>query len=188
MRRAGVFVLAIAIAGCSDAGSGSSAPAPEAASPQKPLAELPDIDQARVLQHIRTLASDEFAGRRPGTQGETLTVKYVSDQFQAAGLEPGHPDGTWVQRVPLVGITGKPSAMTLTPSAGSGQAGRKTSLTYGDDMIAWTRHVTDRVSLDPSDMIFVGYGVEAPEFQWDPITAAGPTSTTRGLKRAPRRC
>jgi Zn-dependent M28 family amino/carboxypeptidase len=114
-----------------------------------------------VLEHIKRLSSDEFEGRLPGTKGEELTVKYISEQYQAAGLEPGNPDGSWVQKVPLVGITGKPSALTLTSGT------KKTTLAYGDDMIAWTRHVADRVSLDASDMIFVGYGVEAPEFQWD---------------------
>jgi hypothetical protein len=142
-------------------GSDDAAPAQQApVAAEKAIAELPNIDQARVLEHIKRLASDEFEGRLPGTKGEELTVKYISEQYQAAGLEPGNPDGSWVQKVPLVGITGKPSVLNFT---GAGKA----SLKYGADMIAWTRHVTDRVSLDPSDMIFVGYGVEAPEFQWD---------------------
>nr|MBA3949719.1 M20/M25/M40 family metallo-hydrolase [Acidobacteriota bacterium] len=157
-----VFAGALSMAACSTP-SNEAAPAGASAgtAQQTPLSELPNIDQARVLEHIRTLASDEFEGRLPGTKGEDLTVKYISEQYQAAGLEPGNPDGTWVQKVPLVGITGKPGAMTLAKGA------QKTTLKYGDDMIAWTRHVTDRVALDASDMIFVGYGVEAPEFNWD---------------------
>jgi len=164
MTRFGVSFLiagAVALAGC----GGGPEPAETASSTQPaaaqlPLSQLPDIDQARVLAHITRLSSDEFQGRLPGTKGEELSVKYISEQFQAAGLEPGNPDGTWVQKVPLVGITGKPSPLTLT---GAGKA----TLNYGTDMIAWTRHVADRVSLDASDMIFVGYGVEAPEFTWD---------------------
>ena len=158
-----MFVVAGAIALAACGGSTDTAPAsgPAPATAQKPLAELPSIDQARVLEHVKALSSDAFEGRLPGTKGEDLTVKYISEQYQAAGLEPGNPDGTWVQKVPLVGITGKPSAMTLA------KGGQRTSLKYGDDMIAWTRHVTDKVTLDASEMIFVGYGVEAPEFNWD---------------------
>jgi Zn-dependent M28 family amino/carboxypeptidase len=158
-----VFAGVLSIAACSTS-SDEAAPAAGAsagAAQEKPLAELPNIDQARVLEHIRTLSSDEFQGRLPGTAGEDLTVKYISEQYQAAGLEPGNPNGTWVQKVPLVGITGKPGALTLAKGA------QKTTLAFGDDMIAWTRHVTDKVTLDASEMIFVGYGVEAPEFNWD---------------------
>ena len=164
--RSFVFLGVLALAACNSGGGqgapAGSTPAATTTTAQKPVSELPGIDQARVLDHIRTLASDEYEGRLPGTKGEELTVKYISEQYKAAGLEPGNPDGTWVQKVPLVGITGKPSPLTLTPARGA-----KTTLAYGTDMIAWTRHVADRVSLDASDMIFVGYGVEAPEFQWD---------------------
>ncbi|MEX2271480.1 MAG: M28 family metallopeptidase [Vicinamibacterales bacterium] len=160
-----LFILAsvVALVACNGAEQGPPAgatPAPPRAE-QQPLTALPGIDQNRVLEHIKALSSDEFQGRLPGTTGEDLTVKYISDQYKTVGLEPGNPDGTWVQRVPLVGITGKPSTLTLTRGT------QKTSLAYGTDMIAWTRQVTDRVVLDPSEMIFVGYGVEAPEFQWD---------------------
>lgn len=164
-----IFLSAFTIVACSRDAEHTPATGqtPASTAADKPIAELPDIDQARVLEHIKALSSDQFEGRLPGTKGEELTVKYISDQYKAAGLEPGNPDGSWVQKVPLVGITGKPSPLTITrPSTGSGQA-TKTSLSYGTDMIAWTRHVADRVSLDASDMIFVGYGVEAPEFQWD---------------------
>src|SRR6266404_1831205 len=54
-----------------------------------------------LMRHIRTLASDEFEGRAPGTQGEQLTVRYVTDQFKRIGVKPGNPDGTFVQKVPL---------------------------------------------------------------------------------------
>jgi Zn-dependent M28 family amino/carboxypeptidase len=131
---------------------------------QTPLASLPNVDQNRVLEHIKKLASDEFEGRLPGTKGEELTVKYISDQLGALGIEPGNPDGSWVQKVPLVGITGKPSPLTLTsPTKNPG----KQTLAYETDMVAWSRHVTDSVSVADSDVIFVGYGVEAPEFGWD---------------------
>lgn len=176
-----IALLAFAIAAC---GRGDETPAPSGAAPGtgaaavKPVAELPNIDQNRVLEHITRLSSDEFQGRLPGTKGEELTVKYITDQFGAIGLEPGNPNGTWVQQVPLVGITGKPSPLTITRAAGAGQTGVKTTLAYGTDMIAWTRHVVDRVALEPSDMIFVGYGVEAPEFQWDDYKGIDTTGKT----------
>jgi Zn-dependent M28 family amino/carboxypeptidase len=160
-RLAAALFAAAALAACADAGgppvtNQELRPANDVA-----VAQLPNIDPGRVLEHIKTLSSDAFEGRLPGTKGEELTVKYISEQYQAAGLEPGNPDGSWVQRVPLVGITGAPSPLTITKGS------TKTPLAYEKDMIAWSRHVADSVSVADSDVIFVGYGVEAPEFQWD---------------------
>ena len=70
---------------------------------------MPAINTNAVLADIQKLSSDEFEGRAPGSKGETLTVAYLTEQFKAAGLEPGNPDGTWMQKVPLVGITPQPS-------------------------------------------------------------------------------
>jgi hypothetical protein len=61
-----------------------------------------------LLAHIKILASDEFEGRAPGTKGEELSVKYISDQFKQIGLKPGNPDGSYVQEVPLTGIKSEP--------------------------------------------------------------------------------
>src|ERR671915_520490 len=68
--------------------------------------QVPNIDQGAIMEHIKVLASDEFEGRAPGTKGEDLTVRYLVEQSKAIGLQPGNPDGTYVQKVPLVGITG----------------------------------------------------------------------------------
>ena len=95
-RRLFAFFFAVFAAGCS-----TPAPAP---SRPVPMADLPNIDPNAIRADIRKLSSDEFEGRRPGTEGERLTVQYLIDQFKAAGLEPGNPDGTWVQKVPLVGL------------------------------------------------------------------------------------
>src|SRR5947208_2679888 len=70
-----------------------------------PLAKLPDLNTSTVLTDIKKLSSDEFEGRLPGTKGEQLAVAYLIDQFKTAGLEPGNPDGSWTQKVPLVGLT-----------------------------------------------------------------------------------
>src|SRR5246500_5986010 len=61
-----------------------------------------------LLAHIKVLASDEFEGRAPGTKGEELSVKYITDQFKKIGLKPGNPDGSYTQEVPLAGIKGEP--------------------------------------------------------------------------------
>src|ERR1051326_6894197 len=61
-----------------------------------------------LLAHIKTLASDEFEGRAPGSKGEELSIKYIADQFREIGLKPGNPDGTYLQEVPLAGIKSDP--------------------------------------------------------------------------------
>src|SRR2546423_3570372 len=81
-----------------------------AESPTVPKAAADSITAADLLNHIKILASDEFEGRGPGSKGEELSVKYISDQFKALGLKPGNPNGTYTQEVPLEGITTKPTA------------------------------------------------------------------------------
>ena len=113
-----------------------------------------------LLAHIKVLASDEFEGRAPGTKGEELSVKYISDQFKKIGLTPGNPDGTYVQEVPLAGITSEPR-MSFT-------IGDKTiDLKYPDDFVASSARLQPEIKVDKSDVIFVGYGIVAPEYGWD---------------------
>jgi Zn-dependent M28 family amino/carboxypeptidase len=126
------------------------------------VADLPPIGEERVLEHIRKLSSDEFEGRSPGSKGEELTVQYLVEQFKAIGLKPGNTDGTYVQRVPLVGITPDPSAVLTFRKRGTEQR-----LKYEDEFVAWTKRVTDSAALEASELVFVGYGVVAPEFNWD---------------------
>ncbi len=123
---------------------------------------FPVIDGDAVLGHIRVLASDAFEGRAPGTKGEELTVAYLAEQLAKIGVQPGSPDGTWLQKVPLVGtsVQGSPS-LTFR----KGTAERK--LAWRDDYVAWTKRVVERVDLEASELVFVGYGVQAPEFRWD---------------------
>ena len=113
-----------------------------------------------ILQHTRALSSDDFEGRSPGTRGEELTVAYLTEQFRQLGLQPGNPDGTYVQNVPLVGFTTQP---TMTVQAG-GDAQTYTPLA---DYVAVSRHFQPEVRVDNSDIVFVGYGVVAPEYGWD---------------------
>src|SRR5437899_12675548 len=104
-----------------------------------------------LLAHIKVLASDEFEGRAPGTKGEELSVKYISDQFKQIGLKPGNPDGTYTQEVPLAGIKSEPR-MSFT-------VGDKTiDLKYRDDYIASSARLQPEIKIDKSDVVFVGYG------------------------------
>src|SRR6516164_5998979 len=113
-----------------------------------------------LLAHIKVLASDEFEGRAPGTKGEELSVKYITDQFKKIGLNPGNPDGTYTQEVPLAGIKSEPR-MSLV-------IGDKTmDLKYPDDFVASSARLQTEIKIDKSDVVFVGYGVVAPEYGWD---------------------
>lgn len=126
-----------------------------------PLAQLPAIDTEAVLAHTRTLSSDQFEGRAPGTKGETLTVEYLVNEFTRMGAKPGNPDGSFIQKVPLVGITPAPASLVFTK-------GQKTqTAAWKDDVVAWTKHVAGSASVENSEVVFVGYGVVAPEFNWD---------------------
>jgi Zn-dependent M28 family amino/carboxypeptidase len=123
---------------------------------------MPTFDSARMLEDIKVLSSDEFEGRAPGSKGEELTVKFLEDAFTKIGLKPGNTDGTFVQALPLVGIT----AANTRPLTVTGQ-GKKTTFRWRDDLVAWTKRVADTASIENSEIVFAGYGVTAPEFKWD---------------------
>jgi Zn-dependent M28 family amino/carboxypeptidase len=148
-------------AACSAPPSTESPSSRVPSSAQLPIAQLPDIDTDAVLAETKVLSSDEYEGRGPGTTSENLTVKYLVDQFTTLGLKPGNTDGTFVQKVPLVGITPDGAPLILK------RGGRQESLKWHDDVVAWTKHVADQASLNNSELIFVGYGVVAPEYHWD---------------------
>ena len=113
-----------------------------------------------LLQHIRDLSDDSLEGRAPGTPGEQKAIAYMQNQFKAMGLKPGNPDGTYLQNVDLMGYKAHPTA--------SFTAGGKTiALKYPDDYIANSRHKRPETKVENSDIVFVGYGVVAPEYGWD---------------------
>ena len=125
-------------------------------------AKAPAFTADAVMAHVKVLASDQFEGRAPGTKGEDLTVAYISEQFRKVGLKPGNPDGTYVQKVPMVGITADPATSLVFRKGAATQ-----TLAFKDDVVAWTKRVEEHVGVDASEVVFVGYGVQAPEFQWD---------------------
>jgi Zn-dependent M28 family amino/carboxypeptidase len=131
------------------------------------------IDTGTLMDHIQVLASDSLQGRGPGTVGEAKTVAYLEAQFKAIGLKPGNSDGSYIQKVPLVGITplGAPSLVFA-------KGVKQQRLKWRDDFVAWTKHVAPDARLDRSELVFVGYGVEAPEFNWDDYKGMGVSGKT----------
>jgi Zn-dependent M28 family amino/carboxypeptidase len=113
-----------------------------------------------IMQHTKVLSADEYEGRGPGTKGEELTVKYLTEQYQRIGLKPGNPDGTYVQKVPLVGFTAAPTASFTVGS-------KQINLTFPQDYVAVSRRFVPESKVENSDVVFVGYGVVAPEYGWD---------------------
>jgi Zn-dependent M28 family amino/carboxypeptidase len=131
------------------------------ASGMPPQAALNSITSEELMRHISRLGSDEFEGRAPGTQGEETTVNYLERILKKAELAPGNTDGTYIQKVPLVGITTNQDTGLKIKTAD-----KNFNLKFGEDFVARTVRVVDKTSLD-ADMVFVGYGVDAPEYGWD---------------------
>ncbi|WP_404713106.1 M28 family metallopeptidase [Sphingomonas sp. MMS24-J13] len=119
------------------------------------------VDPAQLSATVKTLAGDDFQGRAPGTPGETKTVDYLIGRFKALGLEPGGAGGSWTQPVPLVRT--KIGAGTIAAHMGGAVIG----YTQGKDIYVNTVRPADRIAIADAPMVFVGYGVTAPERQWD---------------------
>ncbi len=158
-------LLLAAVLGVACAGDPTKAPVP--------AESLAVIDTATLMRHIRVLGADSLLGRGPGTAGEDKTAAYVEAQFMAMRLKPGNPDGSYTQKVPLVGIT-VTNSPTLTFAAG----GKSATLKWRDDFVAWTKHVAPTAALAKSELVFVGYGVEAPEYGWDDFKGVDLTGKT----------
>ena len=159
-----LVLLAAVLAACqTSADNAASNTSTDSVSPAAVPAEaIAAIDTATLMRHIRVLAADSLMGRQPGSQGEEKTVAYLESEFKAMGLAPGNTDGSYIQKVPLVGIT-----VTNSPTLTFAKGGTNRTLKWRDDYVAWTKHVQPTASLDKSELVFVGYGTEAPEFTWD---------------------
>ena len=113
-----------------------------------------------ILSRIRALADDKLEGRAPGTPGEDATVAYLEREAKRIGLEPGNPNGKYTQEVPLVGI--------MSTWTGSVQVGETTiALRFGDDYAPASLRIEPETRVQASPIVFVGYGVQAPEYGWD---------------------
>lgn len=182
MRSLVVLCAALAITACSDAPDHQTTalPTTEPDSYQEIKVDLraphqfkPDIRAEDLARHIQRLASDEFEGRDPGTLGERLTLAYLEAELARAGFLPAVPDGnpcpsypcdgaTYTQRVPMVSTKADP-ATTLTLVAGT----QTQTLSMGKDMVIGTQSGERLVDIQNSELVFLGYGVNAPEQSWN---------------------
>ena len=120
------------------------------------------IDAGDFAEHVKQLASDEFGGRGPGTPGEEKTVEYIKAQFARIGLQPGN-GSDWFQTVPMVETTADEASASMVATVG----GAAQTLKFGTDMVIGTRTGKPQVDIKDSQLVFIGYGVDAPEQKWN---------------------
>lgn len=121
------------------------------------------INAGRILENIKILSSDEYEGRAPASKGEELATGYIEDQFKKVGLAPGNPDGSYIQKVPMVGIKADSGAELMFRNDATG---KHEKLKFAEDFVAWTKRPQPEIRVE-ADVVFVGYGVVAPEYHWD---------------------
>ena len=150
----------------------AAAPAPAPAGDDLVQAAVDTMTEANYRRHVETLASDAFGGRAPGTKGEELTVAYLINHFTEIGLEPAN-NGVYTQDVPLVGVevVNQPG-LVLRGSDG------EVTLSYGPDQVIGTRRQVETVALENSELVFVGYGINAPERDWNDYAGIDVTGKT----------
>lgn len=121
------------------------------------------ITTETIAEHVRVLADDSFMGRAPATEGEEKTVAYIIEQFEKIGLKPGMPNGSWTQDVPVLGqTTDRNTSLRIT------QNGREVmNVPYGAELVVSPAQDQESVSLRNAELVFVGYGIVAPEENWD---------------------
>ncbi|HZN34313.1 MAG TPA: M28 family peptidase [Pirellulaceae bacterium] len=125
------------------------------------------ITEPALRGHIRFLAGDLLEGRGPGSRGDELAQQYIAAQFESLGLRPAAPGGGWFQRVPLVGVTTHvPAALTFRHEA------KSLELKRHDDCVIASGKAVPQVAVENAEIVFVGYGIEAPEFQWNDFKGA----------------
>jgi Zn-dependent M28 family amino/carboxypeptidase len=157
-----VLAATAALAACKREPEAPAA-APEAATPPAAAHTFTaDITEADFADMVKALSSDEFEGRAPGSVGEEKTTAYLEAQMKRIGLQPGN-NGSYFQDVPMVETTADEAATTLSLTTSAGPR----DLKFGTDYVIGTRTGQTEVKLDASDMVFVGYGVDAPEQKWN---------------------
>jgi Zn-dependent M28 family amino/carboxypeptidase len=122
------------------------------------------ITKGGMMNHIETLSSDEFLGRSTGTEGEEKTVNYLVEQFKAMGASSGVDDGSYVQRFPLLG------QKTMNHSMEVRRPSRRSTIntfTFFEDFVAWPSNQSEKVDINDAELVYVGYGIQAPEENWD---------------------
>src|SRR5690349_8629302 len=125
------------------------------------------IDAAGLAATVRFLASDALEGRSPGSRGDELARLYLATELEAAGLEPGGPDGAWQQSFPIVGIdTRAPESWEFTAPSG------RISLARREEFLAASGVQAPQAAIRDAEVVFVGYGIQAPEYGWDDYKGA----------------
>ncbi len=134
----------------------------------QPTVDLEDAEQSitetSLLNHIETLSSNEFEGRAPATHGEDLTVEYMIDQLQEMGVDPGMSDGTYIQEVPLLSQRVDRSSATIKIKKNGTVIDE---LEYSTEFMAWPSNEDEEIRIRDAEVVYVGYGIQAPEFEWD---------------------
>ncbi|TCV91183.1 Zn-dependent M28 family amino/carboxypeptidase [Luteibacter rhizovicinus] len=166
-------IALLVLGGCQshDEETTASAPAKSSTSPPPPMPAVsnephtfsPEITADDFAAHLRTISSDEYEGRKPGTLGERLTTHYLVEEFKRLGLMPGNK-GDWFQAVPVVS-TALQGQDTLKLNVAEG--GTNEAFVFGSEMVVGTLQAKPEVELKDSDVVFVGYGVDAPEANWN---------------------
>jgi Zn-dependent M28 family amino/carboxypeptidase len=137
-------------------------PGPQLGLPAGVAASMQKIDARRIAEHVRFLADDLLEGRGPGTRGGDIAAKYIAAQFALEGLKPAGDNGGYLQRVDFVGVKTLPgTSASLQPTHGSG-----IDLRLAEDYVTGNQTQTESVDVD-APIVFVGYGIEAPEYQWN---------------------
>ena len=139
--------------------------------PEAARAAAASIDPEKIRAHVRFLSLDLLEGRGPGTRGAELAAEYIATQFALAGLEPAGDNGTYFQRVPLVAVhtIEDKTKFSFVPASGA-----PVDLAYGSEIVS--KDQTGQATADfDAPIVFVGYGIHAPEYNWDDY--AGPTAT-----------
>ncbi|HXJ42191.1 MAG TPA: M28 family metallopeptidase [Bryobacteraceae bacterium] len=159
MKKTSAVAVFLLLSSCTQTPEATLQPAFDAISPDS------------LLSGIKTLASDEFEGRKPGSPGEEKTVAYLEQQFRQMGLKPGNPDGTYVQKVPLAGTASQQQGEFVV-------AGKKLPAQVDKDFVAVSTRFVPATTVKNSDIVFVGYGVVAPEYGWDDYKGVDVTGKT----------
>lgn len=120
------------------------------------------INKDSLLRHIEALSSDDYMGRGTGTKGEQMTVNYLVSELKAIGAEPAAGDGSYIQRFPLVGQVTSNAEMSISADGRTPFA-----LEYGEEFMAWPANQDETVDVENAELVYVGYGIQAPEENWD---------------------
>ena len=158
MRRTVLFALTASLG---IAASAQAAPAKNASHGSQPFSTA--ITAQGFRAYDKAISSDTMDGRKPGTPGGERATQWIVEQFKQLGLEPGN-HGSWFQKVPTVSTAlENPDSVKLTVGEGGGSQ----SFDFGKDMVAMTLQAKPHVTIKDSDIVFVGYGVDAPEWNWN---------------------